>query len=902
MKTRDHFKITKSGIKKQRKNKLMDLTFVTAFYKVYKDEPSEKYLSDFVQFLDFNYPTILYLDPTITNWQNTLANYENKNLTVINNISFESLMQDKPTALPNTRNETKDTFNYLVLMNSKTYFASIAPAKTKYLAWIDFGISRILKDATAAYTRLKYITIPDDKILIPGCIEKGTVNLNHVNWRFCGGLFFGTKAAIETMHTESSTLLKAQSQISWEVNIWALVDQINPDLFQWYKGDHNDTIFSYPIKGDKKVIVTLMIKNEQAIINRCLNHAISIADAICISDTGSTDETLNILNTYIKTAKIPIKVCNHVWEDFGRNRTLSFQESQTYCKELGWNSELTYGLLLDADMNFVQLPSFNKTQLTANGYRIKQKSGSLEYYNTRFVKLGYPWKCVGVTHEYWDGADTNSLDTIYIDDIGDGGSKSDKFPRDERLLRKGLEEDPTNARYMFYLAQTLKDMKKLPEAIELYKRRVNAGGWYEEIWYSMYMIGRLYNELNDKIEMEYWCLKAYEMNKKRAENIYYLAKTFREMGQNHKAWHYVELGSKLKMTTDMLFVETDVYTHLFDYERTILNYYINPHENKRSLAHLIKYYNDQGGHVYSNLQFYVEPLKSTITPLQFPEKGDFVPTSTSFLRQQDGTYLLNVRYVNYRIQHDGSYLMMKNSVLSRDNKVITRNFTTVTDSKFAPITELKEMLTDFSPKHQVYIEGLEDLRLYKNQNNELHWIATSMEYSHDGKIRQITGKYNLDTYTLQNADSLIPPQPSDCEKNWIPIENSELIIYGWKPYRIGKIVDSHFVSTQVQETPRYFEHVRGSSNIVEYNGSLWTLTHIVMYVNPRKYYHQLMRLNKITRKIESYSLPFYFRTNHIEYCLGIDIQGEILTAIVSQNDANPILVKASLGDFTFVPL
>jgi hypothetical protein len=275
----------------------------------------------------------------------------------------------------------------------------------------------------------------------------------------------------------------------------------------------------------------------------------------------------------------------------------------------------------------------------------------------------------------------------------------------------------------------------------------------------------------------------------------------------------------------------------------------------------------------------VEPLKSNITPLRFPEKGDFVPTSTSFLRQQDGTYRVNVRYVNYRIQNDGSYLMIKNNILSPDNKVITRNFTTVSDPNFDSFTPLEEMIPDFPAKHQVHIEGLEDLRLY-NKDGELRWIATSMEYSHDGKIRQITGKYNLETNTLQNAESLIPPQPSDCEKNWIPIENSEMIIYGWKPYRIGKIVDSQFISTQVQETPRYFEHVRGSSNVVEYKNSLWALTHIVMYVTPRKYYHQLMRLNKETRKIESYSLPFYFRTNHIEYCLSIDIQDDILTAIV----------------------
>ena len=43
-------------------------------------------------------------------------------------------------------------------------------------------------------------------------------------------------------------------------------------------------------------------------------------------------------------------------------------------------------------------------------------------------------------------------DSIWIDDIGDGGSKGDKFERDIRLLKQGLEEEPNNGRYYFYLA------------------------------------------------------------------------------------------------------------------------------------------------------------------------------------------------------------------------------------------------------------------------------------------------------------------------------------------------------------------------------------------------------------------------------------------------------------------
>ena len=241
--------------------------------------------------------------------------------------------------------------------------------------------------------------------------------------------------------------------------------------------------------------------------------------------------------------------------------------------------------------------------------------------------------------------------------------------------------------------------------------------------------------------------------------------------------------------------------------------------------------------------------------------------------------------------------MMKNGILSRDNAVRTRNFTIVMDSEFQPLTELVEMVPSFPSLRDVHIQGLEDIRIYK-EDNSLKWLGTSMEYSNNGKIGQLRGTYNITANLLENAEALSPHKPSECEKNWIPIQDE--IIYCWKPLTIGKIENSTFVPTRVQETPKYFEHVRGSSNVVEYNSSLWTLTHTVMYSTPRKYYHQLMRLNKETKRLEVYSLPFYFKTNHIEYCLGIELRNETLYAIVSQNDADPILVTLSIADLKFI--
>ena len=66
------------------------------------------------------------------------------------------------------------------------------------------------------------------------------------------------------------------------------------------------------------------------------------------------------------------------------------------------------------------------------------------------MRMSCPWKCVGVTHEYWTSTFSNmadcGCDVAYFDDLGDGGCKADKFERDERLLMEGLKNEPMNER------------------------------------------------------------------------------------------------------------------------------------------------------------------------------------------------------------------------------------------------------------------------------------------------------------------------------------------------------------------------------------------------------------------------------------------------------------------------
>jgi hypothetical protein len=206
--------------------------------------------------------------------------------------------------------------------------------------------------------------------------------------------------------------------------------------------------------------------------------------------------------------------------------------------------------------------------------------------------------------------------------------------------------------------------------------------------------------------------------------------------------------------------------------------------------------------------------------------------------------------------------MVVDNQLSDSNPVKTRNFSLITDANFNALGPLEEMTPEFQTRHDVHIRGLEDLRLYKCQNF-IKWIATSMEYSHNGKIRQIYGDYCLSDNRLRMGTSLKSPTNSDCEKNWIPYNNK--FIYKWHPFQIGSINNNKLVIEYTQETPLFFSHMRGSSTLIDDGTYTWGITHCVIYEQPRKYYHMLIKIESSTNKLLAYTNPFFFINNSFHF-------------------------------------
>jgi len=377
--------------------------------------------------------------------------------------------------------------------------------------------------------------------------------------------------------------------------------------------------------------------------------------------------------------------------------------------------------------------------------------------------------------------------------------------------------------------------------------------------------------------------------------------------------HYYYEAKKIKKPEVALFVESEVYDHLLDYEYSILQYYVNPADKKEGLRSCVKYLFRPEcppllENVFSNIEFYIQPLQSSqISKLALPITTPFKPSSCSLARFQ-GSLVMNARYVNYDTSLQGAYT-------APDNLVKTENLF-VTDT--ANLPTVPNFIQSDLPTFPTNIMGLEDVRLFVH-NNQLMYTAASKSSTPDTNYKIVMGNYDTSMNRLVNSRVLEHPVPQACEKNWLMIGRADhtsradhtgstksepTVIYNWHPFQTLTVDSSSNILKPLNTfpTPPYFQKLRGSANPVLYNDKYICLTHVVKHGSPRKYYHHLVVLDKETLKPETLSVPFYFETNGIEYCLGIDIQGDTLLLAFSSFDANPKLLTTSLKAIEFLPV
>lgn len=328
----------------------------------------------------------------------------------------------------------------------------------------------------------------------------------------------------------------------------------------------------------KKIALCMIVKNESKIIVNCLDSVLPFIDYWVICDTGSTDGTQTVIETYFKEKGIEGELYNDAWVDFAHNRTLAFQRVKNKSK---------YCLVIDADDIFhgnLELPVDDKYTC----FHIKLKLGNLEYYRKQIFLNSLDWKYTGVIHEYPElvskniMTSTTRLKDVYIK-AGTFGyrnqTSTSKFHNDIKIILNGIEKEPTNSRYYFYLANSYSDIQNYNEAIVYYKKRIDMGGWSEEIYYSMYCIGLCKeNSQNYDFEKEilYDYLKAFHYRNTRLEALYRIILYFRKKKMYTESFAYAMLAKNTFSSPqkDVLFVDGLIQLYKFKDEFAISAYWV----------------------------------------------------------------------------------------------------------------------------------------------------------------------------------------------------------------------------------------------------------------------------------------------------------------------------------------
>ena len=95
-----------------------------------------------------------------------------------------------------------------------------------------------------------------------------------------------------------------------------------------------------------KICLNMIVKNESKIITRFFDSVLPFIDGYCICDTGSSDNTKDIIRTYFEKKELPGKIVEKDFVDFSTNRNFALQA----CHSM---KDMDYVLLLDADMKLM---------------------------------------------------------------------------------------------------------------------------------------------------------------------------------------------------------------------------------------------------------------------------------------------------------------------------------------------------------------------------------------------------------------------------------------------------------------------------------------------------------------------------------------------------------------------
>lgn len=333
------------------------------------------------------------------------------------------------------------------------------------------------------------------------------------------------------------------------------------------------------------ITACLMVKNEAATIARCLASLKGKVAAVAVVDTGSTDDTVAVVERMRPLYPHPIHLAERPWTGFASSRSHAMDLARTFAGGRG------HVLVVDADQT---LEGEFPADRPADAYMVELRSGILRWRNLLLTRASMPFTCRGVAHEYVDCDRPHSkanLDGVTLIEHADGGGRpagtQPRWERDLPALEAAIAENPDDTRSLFYLAQNLKDLAQtLPadpraaewrrRSVETYLRRADhPGGYQDERYYALFQAGRQLLLAGDADRGHAVLTRAVQFGgPARWEAAHELCRSLNRAGMYHVSYGVSRWIIQHRPATDGLFVHSDVVDYLMLFEHAIAAWWV----------------------------------------------------------------------------------------------------------------------------------------------------------------------------------------------------------------------------------------------------------------------------------------------------------------------------------------